>query len=237
MGAWLVQNESSDPTEFIVPIFLYPDVYTFSVLLKCLRKSQEPEPTKRAIEILDEMERRYRDGHNTRPDIVCYALAIRIFLSNHDLEGASATMDRMEAFGIAPTLRIYNIILSFWSNMASHAAAERAEEVLMRINQAAAHDTDLTPDVYSYSFVLNAWAKAKTAISADRMWYIYDQNMRANNIQPNMAILTTMINFFAKTGERTSIRRADMIIEEMETKYRSWSVTPDHRHYIPVFNA
>jgi hypothetical protein len=207
------------------------------VLLKCLRKSQEPEPTKRAIEILDEMERRYRDGHDTRPDVVCYALTIEIFLANHDLEGASATMDRMEAFGIAPTLRVYNIILAFWANMASHAAAERAEEVLRRIQQAATHDTELTPDVYSYSFVLNAWAKANTAISADRMWFIFDQDMKAFNVQPNMVILTSMITFFAKTGERTSIRRADMIIEEMETKYRSWGVTPDHRHYIPVFNA
>lgn len=205
--------------------------------MKCLRKSQEPESPKRAIEILDEMERRYEEGHDTRPDIVCYALAIQIFLANQDLEGASATMDRMESYGIAPTLRVYNVILSFWANMGSHAAAERAEEVLRRIQRASQHNPEITPDVFSYSFVLNAWANAKTAISADRMWFIYNQEMRENNVQPNMVILTAMITFLARTEERTSIRRADMIIEEMETKYRSWDLTPDHRHYVPVLNG
>lgn len=214
-----------------------PNRITFGVLLKCISKSTSKDVGKRAVEILEEMERRYQAGdRNAKPDVISYTLVIKTCLQAGDAERAEVVMDRMENSDTPPTIRIYSDILNHWANIGTPEASELAERILSYMKQLAdTKDPSLKPSAYSYNIVMGAWSKSGDPNACDRMWRLYEQ-MKEDNVEPDLVTFNTLISFFAKSKERQSIERADSLLRCMEQSKHTEN-RPDHRHFVPLIRG
>jgi pentatricopeptide repeat protein len=219
-----------------IALGLQPNFITFNILLKSLAKSNRPDVGKRAIEILDELDRRYRSGDaNCRPTENTFNSAILACLHGGNCELAETVMDRMNKMGLSPSLKTYNDIMSHWAKIGTRASAERTEQILAKMKQIAKSRPDLAPDAVSYNIVLSAWARASCPLSAKKMWMLYEEMLNAK-IEPDMAAMNTLICFFSKSKVRAIIQKADDLLVIME-KSSKRTLSPDFRHFVPVIQG
>ena len=64
------------------------------------------------------------------------------------------------------------------------------------------------------------------------MWRLYEQ-MKEDNVEPDMSTFNTLITFFAKSKEHSELERADALLQCMENSDRP-DIQPDHRQFTPV---
>ena len=216
---------------------LRPNTVIFSSLLKCLSNSNGSDAGKKAVEILDEMECRYKAGDdNVKPNEIAFTLAIRTCLEVGDTERAEALMGRMEKSDAPPDVRTYIEIMHHWSKVGTPKAAEQAEQLLTRMKQLArTMNPALKPNAYAYNIAMNAWARSSDSDTCGRMWRLYQQ-MEEDNVEPDFVTFTTLITFFAKLKEEELLERADSLLLCMEKSKRP-DCLPDFRHFVPVIRG
>jgi pentatricopeptide repeat protein len=225
---------TEDPSS--IELGLQPNFITFNILLKSLAKSNRPDSGKRAIEILDELDRRYRSGDaHCRPTENTFNSAILACLRGGNGEFAELVMYRMSKMGFSPSLKTYNDIMSHWAKIGTRASAERTELILANMKQLARSRPDLAPDAVSYNIILSAWARAACPLSAKKMWMLYEE-MLNEKIEPDMVAMNTMISFFSKSKVRAIIQKADDLLNIMENSTKR-TLSPDFRHFVPVIQG
>lgn len=135
---------------------------------------------------------------------------------------------------IRPNLRTVNVILTACVRKAEMskeqedkmACAEKAQMILDDM-KARAKDgsTDLTPDVMTYSIVMDAFARVgslEAALHAEKLMEELQQAFRDTGDvrqQPNFRTYTTLIGAWSRTPDPNAARRAEELVEEMEQLY------------------
>ena len=135
---------------------------------------------------------------------------------------------------IRPNLRTVNMILTACVRKAEMskdqedklACARQAQMILDDI-KARAKDgsTDLTPDVMTYSIVMDAFARvgsSEAAHHAEELMLELQQAYRDTGDvrqQPNFRTYTTLIGAWSRTPDPNAARRAEELLEEMEQLY------------------
>lgn len=216
-----------------------PDRYTYGTLLKCLARARgfsRRDCGKRAVELLDEMQRLHDAGdQNMFPDVVAYTLAMRACLHANDTSRINEIMARMKSSkSTLPNLRSYSELLSYYSKLGTPEAAARCEAILSQLKQLSVSNPDLKPNVYIYTMAISAWLRSGFEAASNRAWNLLDR-MKREGIEPSMVTNTAFVTHFCKSGEREDLERADFVVSCMES--RSMVDLPNFGHYSAVIKG
>jgi len=103
-----------------------------------------------------------------------------------------------------------------------------------------AGDLDIRPDSYSFSSVINCWARSDDQYSAQRAERILDlmESRSAGgdeHLQANRFTYGAVLNAWARSGHVDAPRKALDILHKMEEKYENGNA--DMSPSGPIFNA
>lgn len=195
--------------------FVAPDNISFNTVLHAWARSNSKWAAKRAESILRHMDKLHEAGtSNIQPDTVTYSTCINAWAraaayhTFNERDGisparnAEAILHRMEDVyqtganpRAKPNLLVYNTVLNAWSKSGEHGAAKRACNILESMEK----DNNIQPDVYSFTSVIDACAKAKDAAMAktilDKMEDLYDSTGDVS-VKPNIRSYTS-VSFMA----------------------------------------
>jgi plasmid stabilization system protein ParE len=106
------------------------------------------------------------------------------------------------------------------------ACAKQAKEILDDVKaRAAAGASELSPDVMTYSIVMDAFARVGSTEAASRAEELMKELKQAfketgdYRKQPNFRTYTTLIGAWSRTPDKRAARRAEQLVQEMEDLY------------------
>lgn len=120
----------------------------------------------------------------------------------------------------------FNTVIHAWAQVASKynpSAANSAQLLLNRMEQLAEKDRpSLKPDVYTYTTVIQAWARCEQSLKAEKMF----ETMASKGLTPNRYTYTAVMSALAKTGMP---EKAEHLLEKMLKGYQKGneSLKPD----------
>jgi len=120
----------------------------------------------------------------------------------------------------------FNTVIFAWSQVASKynpSAANSAQVLLNRMEKLAQGDRpSLKPDVYTYTTVIQAWARCEQSLKAEKLLDI----MASKGLIPNRYTYTAVMSALAKTGMP---EKAERLLETMMQIYQKGneSLKPD----------
>jgi pentatricopeptide repeat protein len=135
---------------------------------------------------------------------------------------------------IRPNLRTVNMILTACVRKAEMmreqdekmGCARQAQVILDDIKERAKDgNSDLTPDVMTYSIVMDAYARVgspEAALQAEALMMELKQAfLDTGDVrkQPNFRTYTTLIGAWSRTPDKSAARRAEALVAEMEAVY------------------
>lgn len=153
----------------------------------------------------------------------------------------------MSSRGMKADRKTFHFLLDAWAFSGEVDAAEQAMALLNRMEELAAVDASLLPDVRSYTKVINAISRAAAANSGsahsvdladqvfDKMNYLYQSGINPT-AKPNTFTYTAMVEAHANSGVQGSARHAEQICEVMVQKFLDEN-DPDVRPTARAFNA
>jgi len=139
----------------------------------------------------------------------------------------------------------FNSCLHSWAKSKDSLKGEKAEAILTIMSKY--NDVGVSPNIVSWTCVLNSWAKSDNrehVFRADRilreMQHLFEQGI--SNVEPDSICNTVVIQGFtrlAKKGDKAAARRAQSILDKMEKNYLSGNSDqpPDRFIYQSVLNA
>lgn len=226
---------------------LKPNLYSYNNCISCWAKASSPKtriPVERASALFQEIS----NVHGMKPDAFAYSALINAWARHGNAKQAQSLLDELwnkykasqasgdkDANAYKPTVQTLTSVLHAWSEF----YPQQAEALLQRMEK----DYDVIPNVYSYSVVLNAWAKnassPKYPDAPDRALLILNSmtgsSSKANDkrVRPNIISYTTVLQAFAKQGRA---REAEALLERMLGDNDSLP-SPDLRAFSAVLHA
>jgi hypothetical protein len=140
----------------------------------------------------------------------------------------------LEQYNLANT-RLYNDFLSYWSKEGTLSAAEKIEDVLLRMIQLArTKNPNLRPDVFTYGCAMDAFSKCEKQNISYRVIDLYEL-MKQQNVKVDSYCFYRVLQTVALTRDRTVkrdfVEKADKLLETMEKEADTTCVYPTYRHY------
>lgn len=151
----------------------------------------------------------------------------------------------------------FTTCINAWARSAAPDAAERAEEILNRMEHLAAtlaaskntstihiRHKDIQPDVITFNSVIHAWANSPHPHASNRcerllqrMELIHHKNNYP--LRPDRISYNTVIHALANSGQKNSAPRAQHVLERMEAAYENGNhaAKPDIISFNSVMNA
>jgi len=203
-------------------------------------KSHVPDGTQAAERLLSKM--------ITNPRLEPSSITYNAVLDSHAHSADPDSLQRMSKIWshmqklsdngntrIKPNLRTVNMILTACVRKAELAqdqdkkmeCADRARAILEEVK--GRHDlgqSDLSPDVMTYSIVMDAYARVGTSEAAGEAERLLKQLKTAFEEtgdvrkQPNFRTYTTLIGAWSRTPDKRAARRAEELVQEMEDLYQ-----------------
>jgi hypothetical protein len=142
-----------------------------------------------------------------------------------------------------PNLRTYVEFLNCYSKLRSVESAEQTERMHNRMREiaTATSDPSLHPTAYTYEMVLKGWAASHAEDSSQRMWLIYKQMTRIDNIELHLFNYTTLLGHLSKSNTLADANRALCLLQIMEgynnDKEHNVKIKPNGRHYSMVLQG
>ncbi|KAK1746807.1 pentatricopeptide repeat-containing protein, partial [Skeletonema marinoi] len=232
-----------------------PDTVSYNTCINCWKQSGIPGAAERATEILALME---DESTNIAPDAISYCSCISAWAecaATNPRAGANAEaiLTRMHSRGKEnedapqPTTRCFNacfllmrmgnrrvytfnIVMKALAKSKENGAAEKASQLLRRMEQSYDKGSTLQPDIFSYNIVLDAFSRIGDSESAEKR----------DDVQADTSCYNALINVWAKSGERKALYRVTQILstmEELGLQGGDESVAPNSRTYCAVLDC
>ena len=119
--------------------------------------------------------------------------------------------------------------------------ARKADNLLAFVEQAYERDPALSPDIKSYSIVVDAYAKIGDPEGAEAILRRLENLWKAGNekVKPDTILYHTVIDAWARSGKRDAPKRAEAILQHMEQLNQQGheDIYPDTISYSAVINA
>jgi hypothetical protein len=142
-----------------------------------------------------------------------------------------------------PNLRTYVEFLNCYSKLRSVESAEQTERMHNRMREVATATSDpsLHPTAYTYEMVLKGWAASNAEDTTQRMWLIYKQMTRIDNVELHLFNYTTLLGHLSKSNTLADANRALCLLQIMESynndKEHNVKIKPNGRHYSMVLQG
>lgn len=189
-----------------------PDLYSYNTLLDAWARSNEAGRGARVEEILAALEERVGNGeHTLQPDVRTYSVAINAIVNSNEqntTERAEGILSRALKSGIGPDAYLYSSLLDAYATSPSAGAAQRAEELHQKLEEAGVANT------VSYNTVLKAW-KCSTRDDSPTRAEALLKRMKEKGMVDTFSYCT-LIALYANLGGRDSAERAEEILQEMQ---------------------
>jgi pentatricopeptide repeat protein len=205
-----------------------PTALTYNKLLKVLSKNPGENGLngERAIELLNEMERRFELGEKEfRPNYVTFNLVIKTNLNAGKLEDAEKLLDRMENSGFPPDKRTYAEIVIYWAQNGIPQYSYNTLQHMKKLSYSG--KPELHPDIYIYNMVISAWYKSQLPRAQEEALKVFDE-MIEDRMEPNIITYTILIPFLSKSRNLFLLQKADDLLAMLE---KSENLRADSRHY------
>ncbi|KAI3474291.1 hypothetical protein Pfo_029079 [Paulownia fortunei] len=196
---------------------LFPDNWTYSILVNCYCKKNEPMEAK---SVLDHM---LENGFE--PNVATFTALINSFSQNGRLPDAFEVFDIMSRIGCEPTINTYNCLLkglcyvggikkssmkpdiyTYTAMMDGFCKVGRSNEALDLLDEAL--EMELTPNVVTYNTLFNGYFKEGRPLCGFGLL----KRMRERNCKPDYISYSTLLHGLLKWGK---IRAALGIYKEM----------------------
>jgi len=169
-------------------------------------------------------------------------------------ERAQQLLDRMEQLyrngddAVKPNKVVYNSVIHAWARSGEAGSAQRAEDLLARMQQQAKvgdGDDDVKPDVVTFNSVIDAWARAEeygSAEKAENLLSSMEKHYIAGDesVKPDIKSINSCINAWSRTGGPGAGLRAEQLLDRAESLYEETGdddVRPNKVTYSSVINA
>lgn len=222
------QKAESILTDSLPALGLKPNLQIYNNCLSCWGKASSPEsflPVERATALFREISELY----GMQPDVVTYTALMNVWGRHGKPYEAETLLDELwelflnskqeEAHLYKPTGQTLTTVLHAWSSQ----DPEQTEALLQRMAQ----DYGVSPNVYSYSVVLTAWAKHSASEeypdAPDRALAILNGMEEYGGIQPNVVSYSTVIQAFSEQGRA---KEAEALLQKMLSSSEDDSATP-----------
>jgi pentatricopeptide repeat protein len=153
-----------------------------------------------------------------RPNVKTFTAVINAYARDASIESsqrAEALLKSMqERFNVAPNIVTYNAVLS---SFAKCGLAEKAEELLQHIIL----EKKLRVDKRSFNACIEAWAKKRLPVSADKaesfLTQMNDLYKRGgyDEIEPDLITYQTVLGAICISGDDNCGRRAEALLQQM----------------------
>ncbi|KAK1351516.1 Pentatricopeptide repeat-containing protein [Heracleum sosnowskyi] len=178
----------ADEVDFALKLFselsnfvLVPNCGTFSLLIRCYCKKNDPFEAHR---VLNEMvEKRFQ------PNVAIFTDLINSFSKRGRMQKAFEVLEIMGSVRCEPTAHTYNCLLK---GLCYVGRIEEAYKMLMNIKKS----TSIRPDIYTYTAVMNGFCKVGRS---DEALELLDDAVEMGLV-PNVVTYNTLLNGYFKEG-------------------------------------
>jgi len=228
-----------------------PDTICLTALINSWAKSGMNGSAQKAEDVLDLMEALYEEGYeDAMPNLISFNAAMNAWAKSGERNaGAKAEalfhrirkINKSGKYGMKePDQITYNSLVEAWSKTRSSAAAEKANQWLLKMDKSCR----LGPKAYSYAAVIGAWSRCGKPGAVFKAEQVFDM-MRAkyiagnNFVRPNIDAYNNLIIAWANSGEDDAAENAERILRQMEAECEAGSlfVIPNALTYSSVINA
>ncbi len=246
---------------------LYPDVKTYTKVIKAIANSGKEDAGEQAEAILNRMID--MNDPSTMPNTYTYTNVIDAYArsapSNPNAPySAQRLAERMEELRatssselVKPTARAWNSVIGAWADWMGEempwgefvgSGAERAEACLAVMDELASvtGNEDVRPNSYNFNSVISAWANNGDGDAAFRaetilqqMEVLYRQTGQ-EDVKPRTVTYNAVIDAWAKSGELDGAHRAELLLGHMMELYETGhniDAKPNVRSFNTVLNA
>ena len=213
-----------------------PDTVTFNAAINAWANSGDPQAGSQASALLSQM-MDLREKYDCAPDVISYNSVLSAWSNCGHMNAAvqaEKLIQQMIESGPLPNLVSYNTLLHAWSKSPLETAADRAQAILLYLSR---HE-NLTPDVYSYSSVLDVLAKSKQPDKAVKAKALLDQMLNMSDAIGNTKLsaipFNTVLNAcaFSATGTSDDEQKAALQVAVQVLKLmRAHDIRPDSVSY------
>jgi pentatricopeptide repeat protein len=233
--AWAQSSKKAAP-KYALEVFvrmqsfgISPDAVTFTSLLQCLSRSSSKRAPSQAISVLEDMERRYRDGAtDLQPTVVCYLLALRACVRGNSPDRAASVLQKLfEMRRDEVDQRTFGSILHRLKQSRHRKFAELAREWHDRFPSLK------TAQTYRMLVEGHASVLADEANLVDVVWGLYKEMKADRTIALDRLCYEALINAFVRFGR---LDLALSMFQEMELNRETVGL-PDYRMYNSVTKA
>ncbi|KAL4587214.1 hypothetical protein LXL04_000081 [Taraxacum kok-saghyz] len=161
---------------------------TFSILVHCYCKRNEPMEAKRVLEHMIE------SGFES-PKVKTFTQLINLFCKKGRLKQAFQVFETMSKVKCDPTINTYNCLLK---GLCYVGRVEDAYELLLKIKKSwkEQRDASLQPDVYTYTAVMDGFCKVGRS---DEALELLDEAIKMG-LTPSIVTYNTIFNGYFKEG-------------------------------------
>jgi pentatricopeptide repeat protein len=229
---------------------LKPNTRTLSLVIdawaQCENSEKTGEAAQRAQDILDMMERLYREGHDVKPSFVSFTSCIAAWSRSERhpdaAERAEGLLDRLLNLyketgdkDFKPTASSGNAVISAFAKSERPDSIERARAVFERMKEFC------EPDSYSYNSVINAFAKKGEGLMAKTLLKEMEDACNSGNAAacPDLATYNTVIYALSKSTREGSAQDAEALLNKLKTLYEQGrtDLKPTTETYTTVITA
>jgi hypothetical protein len=199
-----------------------PSVQAYNLWLHAWAKSGRPDAGIQAERILQQEMKPH-----VLPDSISYATVMDAYArqSKHDPSAAEQAervlfelMEQSELLSGAQlkvTPVTYDTVLNAWARQGTWEGAERAEQILKRLE--AVGRQDIRPTAHSYATVINAWAGCSGGgEAAARAQSVLEGMMALKMVEPDSVIFNSSIQAWASSRDPRSGSKALQLLQQMK---------------------
>jgi pentatricopeptide repeat protein len=156
------------------------------------------------------------------PDTLTYNALLYALAQSRDRGSTKEAEDLLKAMidnrhNVPVDTTSFNTVIYAWSQIANKSnggAASRAQQLLDQMEEMALKgNVNVCPDIYTYTTVIQAWAKSEQSLNSQRLL----DAMTLKGLLPNRYTYTAVMSSLAKTG---MAEKAERILNSMMLAYQ-----------------
>lgn len=195
---------------------LSPDCWTYSILIRCYCKKNQPDEGKKVLDCM--IENRFR------PNVVTLTILVNSFCSRGKLQRAFEVMEMMGKFGCSPNVQTYNCVLK---GLCFVGRVEEAYEMLMGLKSNGDDEESSTnPDIYSYTAVMDGLCKVGRSDEAMELL----EEAIGMGLTPTAVTYNALFNGYCKEGKP---RKGIGLLKQMKER----GCVPDYISYSTLLHG
>jgi hypothetical protein len=121
-----------------------------------------------------------------------------------------------DIISVRPNVRTYSEFLIYYSKMRTTDGAKLAEKLhnhMRKLSQTI--DKSLTPDIFTYNMVFNAWIASGDPNTATYVWSVYEQMTQNDQIELDIYTYSNIISVLLTSTRFIDIRRTIQLLQHM----------------------